>query len=72
MDLEILSSNSDEEFRDKLLNLCKKFNITLGKKVKSLEKVRDLQKGRPRLSIVIDGPTLVYAFKDDYSSSTFF
>lgn len=31
-----------------------------------------MQKGKPRLSIVIDGPTLVYAMKDQFTSTTFF
>ncbi len=42
MDLEILTSSSSEEFKEKLLTLCKKYNIILGKKVTNLEKVREL------------------------------
>lgn len=72
MDLEILTSSSSEEFKDKLLQLCKKYQVNLGRKVTSLEKVRMLQQGKPRLSVVIDGPTLVYALKDKTISTTFF
>lgn len=42
MDLEILTSSSSEEFKDKLLQLCKKYQVNLGRKVTSLEKVRML------------------------------
>ena len=72
MSLEILTSSSEKEFRDKLLILQRKLNINLGVKVKNLDQVRDMQKGKPRLSIVIDGPTLVYAMKDEFTSTTFF
>jgi hypothetical protein len=37
MDLEILTSDNSEEFREKLLTLCKKYGVNLGKKVKSLD-----------------------------------
>ena len=72
MSLEILTSSSEKEFRDKLLILQRKLNLNLGVKVKNLDQVRDMQKGKPRLSIVIDGPTLVYAMKDEFTSTTFF
>lgn len=72
MDLEILTSSNAEEFRDKLLSLCKKYSVNYGKKVKTLDQVRELQKGKPRLSIVIDGPTLVWALKDETISTSFF
>lgn len=65
MDLEILTADNYEEFREKLLALCKKYGVNLGKKAKSLDFVREQQKGKPRLSIVIDGPTLVWALKDE-------
>ena len=72
MSLEILTSSSEKEFRDKLLILQRKLNLNLGVKVKDLDQVRNMQKGKPRLSIVIDGPTLVYAMKDEFTSTTFF
>lgn len=72
MSLEILTSSSEKEFRDKLLILGKKLNLNLGVKIKDLDQVRQMQKGKPRLSIVIDGPTLVYAMKDEFTSTTFF
>ena len=72
MSLEILTSSSEKEFRDKVLILQRKLNLNLGVKVKNLDQVRDMQKGKPRLSIVIDGPTLVYAMKDEFTSTTFF
>lgn len=72
MSLEILTSSSEKEFRDRLLLLVKKLNLNMGIKVKNLDQVRAMQKGTPRLSIVIDGPTLVYAMKDDFTSTTFF
>lgn len=72
MSLEILTSSSEKEFRDKLLILQRKLNLNLGVKVKNLDQVREMQKGKPRLSIVIDGPTLVYAMKDEFTSTTFF
>jgi len=72
MSLEILTSSSEKEFRDRLLALVKKLNLNLGHKIKNLDQVREMQKGKPRLSIVIDGPTLVYAMKDDFTSTTFF
>jgi len=64
MSLEILSSSTEKEYREKILSLSKKLNITLGIRILSLDLVREMQKGRPRLSIIIDGPTLVYAMKD--------
>ena len=72
MSLEILTSSSEKEFRDRLLALVKKLNLNLGQKINNLDKVREMQKGKPRLSIVIDGPTLVYAMKDEFTSTTFF
>ena len=72
MSLEILTSSSEKEFRDRLLALVKKLNLNMGVKVKNLDEVREMQKGKPRLSLVIDGPTLVYAMKDDFTSTTFF
>jgi len=42
MDLEILTSSSSDEFRDKLLSLCKKYGVNFGKRVKSLDRVREL------------------------------
>ena len=72
MSLEILTSSCEKEFRDKLLILGKKLNLNLGVKIKDLDQVRQMQKGKPRLSIVIDGPTLVYAMKDEFTSTTFF
>jgi len=72
MSLEILTSSSEKEFRDRLLALVKKLNLNLGHKIKNLDQVREMQKGKPRLSIVIDGPTLVFAMKDDFTSTTFF
>ena len=40
MSLEILTSSSEKEFRDRLLILQQKLNLTLGVKVKDLELVR--------------------------------
>lgn len=68
MDLEILSATSEADFGDKLDELLKKYNVVLGRKITSLEKIRKMQEGKPRLSIVIDGPTLVYVFKDASTS----
>ncbi len=68
MDLEILSATSEATFQDKLDELIKKYNVVIGRKVTSLEKIRKMQEDKPRLSIVIDGPTLVYAFKDEGTS----
>jgi len=40
MSLEILTSSSEKEFRDKLLILQRKLNLNLGVVVKDLDQVR--------------------------------
>jgi hypothetical protein len=71
MQLEILSSNNEEEFRESLQELIKKYNIDLGVKVTDLSKLRE-QHGTKRLCIVVDGPTLTYVMKDPFTSNAFF
>lgn len=72
MSLEILSSDTKEEFRDKLLECIRKWQISLGAPVKDLDKLREKIKDKPRISIVIDGPTLTYAMEDTHASNAFF
>lgn len=43
MDLEILSATSEADFGDKLDELLKKYNVVLGRKITSLEKIRKMQ-----------------------------
>ena len=54
--------------------MAKKANLTLGVKIKSLDKIRELQKDNPRMCIVIDGPTLAFTESDTTSelANTFF
>lgn len=40
MQLEILSSNDEDEFRDKLLDCIRKFNVNLGRKTFDLDLLR--------------------------------
>ena len=72
MTLIILSSATEEEFRDKLLECIRVYNINLGKKVQDLDVLRAEQASKPRISIVIDGPTLTYALQDEHASNAFF
>ena len=41
MDLEILTSSSEEEFKEKLTYMFQKFNM-MGKSIKNLDKIREL------------------------------
>jgi len=72
MTLIILSSATEEEFRDKLLDCIRDWNVNLGKKTTDLDQLRADQAGKPRISIVIDGPTLTYALQDEHASNAFF
>ena len=42
MSLEILTSSSENEFRDRLLALSKKLNLNIGVKVNNLDTVREM------------------------------
>jgi len=42
MGLEILSSSTEKEYREKILSLSKKLNITLGIRILSLDLVREM------------------------------
>lgn len=42
MSLEILTSSSEKEFRDRLLALSKKLNLNIGVKVNDLDTVREM------------------------------
>jgi len=65
MKLELLSSNSRDEFNEKLLQLSQDYPGILGSKVTNIEKFREenLEKGS-RMCLVIDGQTLAYVFED--------
>jgi len=64
MQLEILSSDNEEEFSKKLLHLVEKYNMNLSVKVTDLRKLAYQGRDRKRLCIVVDGPTLVYVMKE--------
>ena len=70
--VEILSSSTQEEFRDKLLDLIRKWKISLGGDQKSLAQIDQEMKDQPSISIVIDGPTLTWALMDDHAANAFF
>jgi len=72
MDLIDLSSPSEDEFKTKLLQNIKKFNVDLGRRYNSLAEVSKLTQGRKRISIVIDGPTLLWALADETAADAFF
>ena len=72
MCLEILTSSSEEEFREKLLACLEKYGINLGSKCMDLETLKKESEGRPRISIVIDGPSLAFAFKDSHAADALF
>ena len=42
MSLEILTSSSEQEFRDRLLALAKKLNLNIGVKVRDLDTIREM------------------------------
>jgi len=73
MSLEILSSQTEEEFRDKLLDCVQKFNVKLHTdKTPDLQQLAKEQEDRPRISVVIDGPTLAYALADEHAANALF
>lgn len=72
MNLEILSSTTEDEFRSKLLICLETYNIDLSKKTIDLEKLNRENFDRPRISIVVDGPTLAFALSDVDSSNALF
>lgn len=72
MQLEILSSETEEEFRDKLLDLVKKYRVNLSVKVKDLRKLARANTHKQKLCIVVDGPTLVWVMKEEYTANAFF
>lgn len=72
MSLEVLSCSSEDEFRDKLLDVIQKYGVNLSKKIVDLEELHKTQKSRPRISIVIDGPSLAFAFNDEHCANALF
>ena len=72
MQLEILTANSREMFNENLLNLTNKYGIMLGSKCTDIFDSAEQKSGGKRLSIVIDGPTLTYAFETEESLDAFF
>lgn len=72
MSLEVLSCITEDEFRDKLLDLIQKYGVNLSHKITDLAELHRTQKSRPRICIVIDGPSLAFAFNDDHCANAFF
>eukprot|EP00352_Strombidinopsis_acuminata_P001307 CAMPEP_0176346466 /NCGR_PEP_ID=MMETSP0126-20121128/6258_1 /TAXON_ID=141414 ORGANISM="Strombidinopsis acuminatum, Strain SPMC142" /NCGR_SAMPLE_ID=MMETSP0126 /ASSEMBLY_ACC=CAM_ASM_000229 /LENGTH=134 /DNA_ID=CAMNT_0017694015 /DNA_START=2513 /DNA_END=2917 /DNA_ORIENTATION=- len=72
MDLIDLSSGSEEEFRAKLIQCIKKYNVDLGRRYKSLAELKSIKSSRKPISIVVDGPTLTYALADETAADAFF
>ena len=72
MIMEILSAANREQFNENLMNLVTKYGIMLGSKCTEIYEQRDQKVGSKKLSIVIDGPTLSYAFETEESLDAFF
>jgi len=72
MQLEILSSENEEEFREKFLDLVGKYQVNLAVKVKDLRKLERDKRDKKRVCIVVDGPTLVFIMKEEYTADAFF
>ena len=72
MQIEILSCETEEEFRDKLFQMINKFGVNPEVKVKNLRKHARENRIKTRLCIVVDGPTLAWIMKDEYTSNAFF
>ena len=68
---EILSSNSQDEFKEKLLEMTRKWKISNDSKI-NLAKIEDDMIGKPRIAIVIDGPTLTWALSEEATANVFF
>jgi len=46
--------------------------VNIARKIINLDELRLEQSNRPRVSIVIDGPSLAYAFNDVHAANAFF
>lgn len=69
MRLEVLTSRNEEEFREKLLFMIKKYKIDLSKPLTNLS---EAFRSTERVAIVIDGPSLAFAFADDHCANALF
>jgi septum formation topological specificity factor MinE len=72
MSLEVLSSSDRLEFREKLLDVIQKYKVNIKKGAMTMAQVYATEHERPRISVVIDGPTLALAFEDMHCADALF